>query len=203
MSERARQAAETRELILDAAQAAFAADGFAGTRMREVASRAEVSQALLHHHFGSKRALHDAVRARLLGALPLGALLEGAPMDPAALVVGMRGLVNFFAANPDIIRLAEWERLEGDGQPSPGEVTAYKAALAWVVRGQDDGLIREDLDPEILLALVGDAFFGWVRNRARHAMTFGWDPARLGANDDAIVEHLVGLLLRGAGSPSG
>lgn len=199
MADRAQQAAETRGLILDAAQAAFAAQGYAGTTMRRLAERAGVSQALLHHHFGTKRALRDAVRARLLGELPLAALLDGAPMEREALVFGMRGLVAFFADNPDIIRLAEWERLEGDGTPPLEEVAAFRAAYGWVSRAQAAGLVRADLDPQLLLVLVGDAFFGWVRNRARYAVTFGWDDAQLSANDEAMVEHLVEVLLRGAG----
>lgn len=187
---------------------AFSAHGYAGTRMRQVAAGADVSQALLHHHFGTKRALHDAVRARLLGGLPLAALLEGAPMERDALAAGMRDMVRFFSENPDIIRLAEWERLEGEGRPSEGEVAAYRIALAWVVRAQALGRVRGDLDPELLLAIVGDAFFGWVRSRARYARTFGWNEARLIANDAALVDHLLGLLLDdvdagGEGSPTG
>lgn len=203
VADRAQQAARTRGAILDAAQVTFAARGYAGTTMRQLAESAGVSQALLHHHFGTKRALHDAVRERLLGALPLAALLEGAPMDAGALALGMRSLVTFFAENPDIIRLAEWERLEGDGGPPAGEVLAYRAALAWLVRAQEAGLVRADLDPELLLVLVGDAFFGWVRSRARYATTFGWDAERLARNDDAMVAHLVGVLIRGAGTAGG
>ncbi|MBC7157192.1 MAG: TetR/AcrR family transcriptional regulator [Rhodobacteraceae bacterium] len=53
-----------RERILDAAEAAFARDGFAGAGMKAIAIEAGVAQGLLHYHFGSKEGLYSAVVAR-------------------------------------------------------------------------------------------------------------------------------------------
>ncbi len=47
----------TREAILGAARTAFAANGFAGTTIRGIASAAGVDPALVHHYFGSKDSL--------------------------------------------------------------------------------------------------------------------------------------------------
>jgi AcrR family transcriptional regulator len=47
-------APDTRATILDAARAAFAEKGFAGTTIRAVASSAGVDAALVHHYFGTK-----------------------------------------------------------------------------------------------------------------------------------------------------
>jgi AcrR family transcriptional regulator len=47
-------APDTRTTILDAARAAFAERGFAGTTIRSVASSAGVDTALVHHYFGTK-----------------------------------------------------------------------------------------------------------------------------------------------------
>jgi AcrR family transcriptional regulator len=55
---------ETRRDILDAAEELFAERGFAAASMREIARRARTSQALLHHHFGTKANLYDAVKQR-------------------------------------------------------------------------------------------------------------------------------------------
>ncbi|MFJ9582330.1 TetR/AcrR family transcriptional regulator [Streptomyces acidicola] len=54
-------ASERREQILTAAAEAFAATGFQGTSLAEVAARVGVSQPGLLHHFGSKEALYLAV----------------------------------------------------------------------------------------------------------------------------------------------
>lgn len=53
-----------RERILDAAERAFALDGFAGAGMKAIATDAEVAQGLLHYHFGTKDGLYAAVIAR-------------------------------------------------------------------------------------------------------------------------------------------
>ena len=54
----------TRETILDAAEETFAKSGYAGTSLREIASRAGVNQALVHHYFGSKDGLFKAIFLR-------------------------------------------------------------------------------------------------------------------------------------------
>jgi len=54
----------TRQRILDAASSAFAADGFGGARVDEIARRAGVNKALLYYHVGNKQTLYTAVLMR-------------------------------------------------------------------------------------------------------------------------------------------
>lgn len=56
--------ADTRELILDAAEDLFSKHGFYGVTIREVAREAGVDTALVHYYFGAKRELFDAVFLR-------------------------------------------------------------------------------------------------------------------------------------------
>ena len=70
---------DTRDAILDAAEALFAAHGFYGVTMREVARSAKVDPALLHYYFDTKRGLFDAAflrRAQILNAQRIAALEE-------------------------------------------------------------------------------------------------------------------------------
>jgi AcrR family transcriptional regulator len=60
-----------RDLILDAGELIFADEGFAGAKMRDIANRAGVNQALIRYYFGSKEELFDDVFRRR------GALLSG------------------------------------------------------------------------------------------------------------------------------
>jgi AcrR family transcriptional regulator len=53
-------AVDTRARILDAAQAAFGERGFDGASIRDIASRAGVDPALVHHYFGTKQRLFIA-----------------------------------------------------------------------------------------------------------------------------------------------
>lgn len=83
--------AQTRERIVRATIEQIAEAGWDGVRIRDVAARAEVNLALVHYHFGSKRALMlgalDASVAEQMAA-PVGDL-EAAPSPAEAL----RGLV--------------------------------------------------------------------------------------------------------------
>ena len=59
----------TRERILDAAENAFAEDGFSGASMKAIARRADVAQGLLHYHFENKEGLYAAVIERRSGVI--------------------------------------------------------------------------------------------------------------------------------------
>ena len=56
--------AETKDVILDAAEGLFAEQGFAETSLRAITAKAEVNLAAVNYHFGSKEALIEAVFAR-------------------------------------------------------------------------------------------------------------------------------------------
>src|SRR5690606_27341627 len=57
----------------DAAEALFAARGFAGVSVREIAARVGLNQASLYNHFDGKQALYEAVLER--GLHPIFSLL--------------------------------------------------------------------------------------------------------------------------------
>ncbi|MEL7530485.1 MAG: TetR/AcrR family transcriptional regulator [Bacteroidota bacterium] len=58
------EAIETKEKIIEAAREIFTQKGLAGARMKEIAEKAEINQALLHYHFKTKQALFDVVFQR-------------------------------------------------------------------------------------------------------------------------------------------
>jgi AcrR family transcriptional regulator len=62
--------AERRETILRAAGPAFARDGYAGTRLEDVAAAAGVTKPILYRHFGSKKALYVALLDKHEADLP-------------------------------------------------------------------------------------------------------------------------------------
>src|SRR5215470_14679801 len=56
--DRARDAHATRERLLTAATQLFAARGFEGVSVTQIAQRAGVTKALINYHFGGKRKLY-------------------------------------------------------------------------------------------------------------------------------------------------
>lgn len=70
---------ETKQRILDAAEALFARDGFASVTVRQIMKQAGADVALAYYHFQSKRDLFDAVllrRAETMNSIRHAALDE-------------------------------------------------------------------------------------------------------------------------------
>ncbi|MBW0012654.1 TetR/AcrR family transcriptional regulator [Mycobacterium sp.] len=63
-SRREQYAAQTRQAVLDAAEAAFAERGFTATSITDIAEAARVTKGAVYHHFPDKRALFEAVLNR-------------------------------------------------------------------------------------------------------------------------------------------
>lgn len=122
-----REAADTKDRILDAAERLFTERGYQGTSLRAVTSAADANLAAVHYHFGSKEALLHAVSGRRIapvnrerlvrldrleaGAGPEGPSLERlieAFLEPALVEKGtsdLRGLLGtIYGEPPDLVR---------------------------------------------------------------------------------------------------
>lgn len=84
---------ENRSRILDAAEAVFAARGYEGATVRDIAAQAGVPVGLVHHHGGGKEALFREVverRAETLSALRIEALDAALAAGPPTLQTILR-----------------------------------------------------------------------------------------------------------------
>src|SRR5713226_9919174 len=61
------RAGDTRERILQVAQALFAERGYRGTSLRDISSRIGIKAPSLLHHFSSKEQIYLAVLDRIFG----------------------------------------------------------------------------------------------------------------------------------------
>jgi AcrR family transcriptional regulator len=107
-------AAPTRERILDAAELHFAASGFAGASMREIAASVDLNPASLYNHFSNKQAIYEAVIER--GLRPIFELLDAlrtTDWSPASLDRETDTLVARLARRPHLARLIVHEALAG------------------------------------------------------------------------------------------
>jgi AcrR family transcriptional regulator len=98
---RARERADTREQILDAAREMFVEHGYEATTMRAIADRIEYTPTAIYHHFESKEALLTelcAVDFRSLAAAfqRIGRIED--PIEPAG--AGRETYVNFALEHP-------------------------------------------------------------------------------------------------------
>jgi AcrR family transcriptional regulator len=110
----------TAERILDAAEALFAEHGYAGTTLRDVATRVELRIPSLYNHFPSKDALYAAVLERGIG--PVLAILaefgaqEAARRDPGAVIERVMARLQ---RHPNLPRLVLHETLSGGQRLTP------------------------------------------------------------------------------------
>lgn len=112
-----RRGEATAERILDAAEALFAAKGYAATSLRDVADVVGLRIPSLYNHIESKEALYEAVLARVIGPV-LSALAE--PLEAAdsrARVVALA--LDILAKHPNLPRLVQHEILAGGERLSP------------------------------------------------------------------------------------
>lgn len=196
------ESADLRATLLDAALACFVRKGIAASSLRDIASEAHVTPALVHYYFGDKAQLQQAVVAERL--LPVVAQMR-APVvragggDVAALVAGfVYGIGGVVAQYPWLPTLWVREILCEGGAlrdtmirqvgPMLPEMMADRFAAA-----QRAGQLNPDLDPRLLMvSLVGLTMFPMASAPI-------WRPL-FGADDldfDDLRRHTLALLDRG------
>ena len=169
-------AVRNREKVLDAARAAFAAEGLA-VPLDAIARRAGVGAGTVYRHFPTKEALFEAVIADQLAALAADAEARAAHGgDPGG------QFFEFFAALLDDgmrkADLADALTSAGVGlrQETLASAARLQAALATLLeRAQHAGAVRPDVDAMDLHALAAGA----LAAERKRASGPGGEPGRL------------------------
>ena len=147
---------DTRAAVLAAARRLFARRGYDGASIRAITKDAHANLGAVTYHFGSKRALYEAVLDQVLS--PLGARIQRAVCNPGSALDrvdrSVRALFEHLNENPDMPQLMLQEMAAGKTPPAPvartlGTISGQLAAL--VREGQKARDIRAG-DP-LLLAL--------------------------------------------------
>ncbi|MBC7174297.1 MAG: TetR/AcrR family transcriptional regulator [Polyangiaceae bacterium] len=194
----------TRTQILDAAETLFAERGFAGTSMRTLAVAAGTSQALLHHHFGTKAGLYEAVKQRFTDrydaqrtqARTIDTARTPGAFSPPKVLDEVKRYFEFLQQNPNLSRLIAWARLEGDSAPWGGMSVIWAEVQDWLERGKKVGLLPERVDPGLLMVLGAASVQYWFDHRDVLCRAIGIDE-----NDETLdaryLKHSVDVLLYG------
>lgn len=198
---------DIREALLESALVEFGAKGFDGASTRAIASRVQAHQPQINYHFESKTALWTAavdylfglLRETFRGVFPAKPTEIGMPAVAAGYADGIRRLVRFVAAHPEL------------NQIMVHEGTAPSDRLTWLtethVRPFFNGIrpgwqmlrdagVAAPIDSEILYyVLIGAASLPYV-NASEVRLLTGRDP-----DDptwiDAHADGLVSILLPG------
>lgn len=146
----------TRDQILDEAVACFAAAGYDGTSLNDIAAGVGIRRPSLLHHFPSKDALYEEVFERMLSDWV--SRLEGVVTssvqgwDKVELV--LHAGFDFFAGNPHYVRLVRREAIDMGthlGMNLAAVLRPWFDLAATYFRGQMEAGTFRRQDPEQLL----------------------------------------------------
>ncbi len=195
-----RNAARSRQAILDAAERLFAERGYEGTTMSEIGSTAGLSAGTPAYFFESKEELYRAVLGRAFDAT--SALIRAWRLGEADLEKAVRlavgSYLDFLAAHPNFVRLVIRDALEGGGflQGLPEHVASLGEAMPRLISEQEGGRLRDGIDPaHLLLSGISLCWFPMVAGALTRDLGF-----RAGSAEflEARKHQVAELLLRGA-----
>ncbi len=173
----------TRRKLLAAARCEFAASGFAGARVDEIAARAGVNKQLVYHYFGDKDALYLAVLEWVYEEIreqERKLNLEGLPPGEAIRKL-IEASFDHLAAHPDFIVLLNDEN-RGGARHVRGS-TRLEAMHSPLVRsvshilheGVRAGVFRKGIDPvQLYISIAGLSYF-FFSNTPTLSAIFGKD----------------------------
>jgi AcrR family transcriptional regulator len=202
---RTRAPEATRRAILDAARAEFAAKGYAGGRVDDIAARTATSKRMIYYYFGGKEQLYAAVLEELYGGMrDAEAALALDSLPPAE---AMRRLVevtfDHHAAHPEFVRLISVENIhEASNVKQSPEIRTRNATVigrmtALLKRGEASGDFRRGVDPVDLHMLVSSFCFYRISNRHTLGAIFGRDtmePATAARQREMMVTAVLRYL---------
>jgi len=206
-AERVRDASRTRGEILDVATAEFAAHGYNGARVDEIAALTRTTKRMIYYHFGGKKQLYIAVLERAYTRIRSAEQQVNVDeMDPVSAVRRIAEITfDHHEAHPDFIRLVSIENVHNAEHVK--ELTAMVDLGTPVIRlldellarGRASGAFRTHADAIDVHMMISAFCVFRVSNRHTFGAIFGRDLVDPARHDyyramcgDMIVRYLVG-----------
>ncbi len=162
----------TTARIRQSALELFAADGVAGTSVRSIATEADVSPALILHHFGSKDGLRRAVDEFVLNFIT-------EVLDEFSQAGSSEGGVAAFsrvAEQPAVLTYASRAIISGDAAGDALFDQVAKIGTSNFTQMHDAGLVRDLEDPEMVSLFLLAADLAVMLLRSHIQRQIGFDP---------------------------
>ena len=151
-----RNAAATKERILEAALAEFSARGIAGARVDRIAQSARCNKNLIYIYFTDKETLFTTVLLKHLLRVH-----EEEPFTPDNLPGYAGKVFDFAMANPDLMRLMAWSALEQRPQAPTERVAALEGKVRALTEAQKAGRVGMSFPPGFLVTAVMSLATAW------------------------------------------
>lgn len=167
--------AATYQRIIDAATQEFAQYGIAGARIERIIAAARTNKAQLYSYFGNKEQLFDAIFFASLERIT-----NVVPIDVEDLADWAVRLYDEYLAQPALIRLATWARLER--RPTGYLVAEHERyddrKLRSIAEAQAAGRIRQGHPFDVMAVVI--------------AMSMAWSPVSnvyAATADESAADH--------------
>ena len=209
---RRRDADRTRRDILDVATAEFAACGYAGARVDEIASRTSTTKRMIYYYFGSKEGLFievlEETYRRMNDAESKLDLDTAKPVE--ALQAVIRFVVGYYRKNPEFITLLNTENLhKGKHISKSMRAREYSSPAIEVIRrvlesGQAQGLFRKDVSARDVYLLIAATGYFYMSNRHTLAAFLGEDletPEALAHWEAFVIDSVLRIAVSGPSLP--
>jgi TetR/AcrR family transcriptional regulator len=168
-----RRPADTRDRVLQTAQALFAERGYRATSLRDIAKRIGIKAPSLLHHFPSKQQLYTAVLDRMFETIEerANAIAWGRESPQERMRQAVSDAIDFIASRPDFVRIM-WKEMadeSGVGRPVLKRrlPPLFSIALNFIFRGQREGAFRPEVDPQHFMWSLNSITLGYFTTAAQ------------------------------------
>lgn len=184
--------------ILEAALACFAEHGYDGTRIKQIAQRAGVSEGALYRHYPSKEAVARALFIEHMGDLGRATAAVVAQPLPVEARLGRcaQQLLERYRTSTSAILFVLQQKPQLFGEIPPGFIWPLDALEQLIAEGQREGSLREG-QPNLLAAI----FLGCLVRPllvAEYADPGALDLLHTTAHDRTIVAAALAAMARPA-----
>ncbi len=202
---RKRDAAVTREKLLQAALSEFCENGFSGARTAAIAARAKCNIRMLYHYFGSKEGIYVSALELVYAELrSREEELDLRSLDPQS---GIVALVEFtfdhMSTHHEFIRMVGIENIQqgrflGRSRTVPlGALPLVDTIKTLLQKGQKAGVFRKGVDPVQLYISILSLSYIHISNKYTLSITFNQDLSDakwLAARRKHVCEMVSGYL---------
>ncbi len=177
------RAIRSREDILEVAVAEFAANGYAGARVDEIAARTRTTKRMLYYYFGSKEGLYLAVLERVYAQIrqvERDIRVDQLPADEALRTIAV-ATYDHHTTHEAFIKLVSIENIHRAQHLRRSETILRENATAITLleevieRGVRAGLFRRDVDAVDVHMMISAYACFHVANRHTFAAIFDRD----------------------------
>lgn len=180
MQKQKRDPEASKNSLLDAAEEIFLEKGYGDTAISEIAKKADITKSMIHHYFGSKSGLWQAVKMRRFEEyytkqMEMFEESEG-PGKIGLLRESFHFYFKFLKKNPQLVRILAWMFLERDQDMCiEKDKDLIKTGVEQLRYAQKQGNIRADIDPRfIIFTFIGLSQY-WFQQKDHFIRDFGTD----------------------------